>query len=89
MYIAALAAPNTVNTMPDETLHASPTGSVGSLLSADGGDRQGARRIRERRHRCRSGRAPVAGGRSQGLAVVAGSFASIDAKSSAEETRPW
>jgi len=39
MYIAALAAPNTVNTMPDETLHAfADHGSVGSLLSADGGD---------------------------------------------------
>ena len=39
MYIAALAAPNSVNTMPDETLHAfADHGSVGSLLSADGGD---------------------------------------------------
>jgi transaldolase len=39
MYITALAAPNTVNTMPDETLHAfADHGSVGSLVPADGGD---------------------------------------------------
>lgn len=39
MYINALAAPNTVNTMPDETLLAfADHGTVGSLLSADGGD---------------------------------------------------
>jgi transaldolase len=39
MYISALAAPNTVNTLPDETLHAfADHGSVGSLIAADGGD---------------------------------------------------
>ncbi len=39
MYIAALAAPNTVNTMPDETLLAfADHGTVGSLVAADGGD---------------------------------------------------
>jgi transaldolase len=39
MYITALAAPNTVNTMPDETLLAfADHGNVGSLLAADGGD---------------------------------------------------
>ena len=39
MYISALAAPNTVNTMPDETLHAfADHGNVGSLIAADGGD---------------------------------------------------
>ena len=39
MYITALAAPNTVNTMPDETLHAfADHGNVGSLIAADGGD---------------------------------------------------
>jgi transaldolase len=39
MYISGLAAPNTVNTMPDETLLAfADHGSVGSVLSADGGD---------------------------------------------------
>jgi transaldolase len=39
MYITALAAPNTVNTMPDETLLAfADHGTVGSLVAADGGD---------------------------------------------------
>jgi transaldolase len=39
MYISAFAAPNTVNTMPDETLLAfADHGAVGALLSADGGD---------------------------------------------------
>ena len=39
MYITALAAPNTVNTMPDETLLAfADHGTVGSLVTADGGD---------------------------------------------------
>jgi transaldolase len=39
MYISALAAPNTVNTMPDETLLAfADHGAVGAVLSADGGD---------------------------------------------------
>ncbi len=39
MYVAALAAPNTVNTMPDETLLAfADHGAVGAVLAADGGD---------------------------------------------------
>ena len=39
MYITALAAPNTVNTMPDETLLAfGDHGVVGSILAPDGGD---------------------------------------------------
>jgi transaldolase len=39
MYISALAAPNTVNTMPDETLLAfADHGAVGSVLDAQGGD---------------------------------------------------
>jgi transaldolase len=39
LYITALAAPNTVNTMPDETLLAfADHGSVGALLSPDGDD---------------------------------------------------
>jgi len=39
MYITALAAPDTVNTMPDETLLAfADHGNVGTVLSADGGD---------------------------------------------------
>jgi transaldolase len=39
MYIAALAAPNTVNTMPDETLNAfADHGKLGSFIAADGGD---------------------------------------------------
>jgi transaldolase len=39
MYVTALAAPNTVNTMPDETLLAfADHGAVGSILAADGGD---------------------------------------------------
>jgi transaldolase len=39
MYVAALAAPNTVNTMPDETLLAfADHGAVGSIISPDGGD---------------------------------------------------
>ena len=39
LYITGLAAPNTVNTMPDETLRAfADHGSVGGLLPPDGGD---------------------------------------------------
>lgn len=39
MYISALAAPDTVNTMPDETLLAfADHGAVGPVLAADGGD---------------------------------------------------
>ena len=39
MYITALAAPNTVNTMPDETLLAfGDHGVVGTVLAPDGGD---------------------------------------------------
>jgi transaldolase len=39
MYVTALAAPNTVNTMPDETLLAfADHGAVGSILASDGGD---------------------------------------------------
>ena len=39
MYIAAFAAPNTVNTMPDETLRAfADHGAVGAILPANGGD---------------------------------------------------
>lgn len=39
MYINGLAAPNTVNTMPDETLIAfADHGAVNTLLAADGGD---------------------------------------------------
>jgi transaldolase len=39
MYITALAAPNTVNTMPDETLNAfADHGKLGTFIAADGGD---------------------------------------------------
>jgi len=39
LYIAGLAAPNTVNTMPEGTLLAfADHGTVGSVLAADGGD---------------------------------------------------
>lgn len=39
LYITALAAPNTVNTMPDDTLRAfADHGSLNSLLTTDGGD---------------------------------------------------
>jgi transaldolase len=38
MYVAALAAPNTINTMPDETLLAfADHGAVGNVIAADGG----------------------------------------------------
>ncbi|HVA87992.1 MAG TPA: transaldolase [Candidatus Saccharimonadales bacterium] len=39
LYVAGLAAPHTVNTMPDATLQAfADHGSVGALLAPDGGD---------------------------------------------------
>jgi transaldolase len=39
MYISALAAPNTVNTMPDETLLAfADHGALGAIVAPDGGD---------------------------------------------------
>jgi transaldolase len=38
LYIGALAAPNTVNTMPEETLlHFSDHGEIGNALARDGG----------------------------------------------------
>lgn len=39
LYVSALAAPDTINTMPDKTLLAfADHGQLGSMLSADGGD---------------------------------------------------
>lgn len=39
LYITGLAAPHTINTIPDATLHAfADHGEVGALLPADGGD---------------------------------------------------
>jgi transaldolase len=39
MYVSALAAPNTVNTMPESTLEAfAESGAVGDVLTRDGGD---------------------------------------------------
>ena len=39
LYIKALAAPNTINTMPEETLKAlADHGEIGAMLPADGGD---------------------------------------------------
>lgn len=39
MYVDALAAPDTINTIPEKTLHAfADHGTVGSALPADGGD---------------------------------------------------
>ena len=56
LYIKALAAPFTVNTMPEGTLKAlADHGEVGSVLPADGGDCEaglGAVRQSRHRHRC-------------------------------------
>ena len=39
LYVRALAAPFTINTMPEKTLHAfADHGQVGDLMTADGGD---------------------------------------------------
>jgi transaldolase len=39
LYVTALAAPHTINTMPEKTLHAvADHGEVGAMLPADGGD---------------------------------------------------
>ena len=39
LYVAALAAPDTVDTMPDNTLHAlADHGEVGSIMATDGAD---------------------------------------------------
>jgi transaldolase len=39
LYIQALAAPDTINTMPEKTLHAfADHGAVGSVMATDGGD---------------------------------------------------
>ncbi|MEO8557273.1 MAG: transaldolase family protein [Actinomycetota bacterium] len=39
LYVSALAAPFTINTMPEKTLHAfADHGHVGDLMAADGGD---------------------------------------------------
>ena len=60
LYIKALAAPFTVNTIPDKTLLAfADHGSVGEPMAADGGDademiakvRQSGHRLRQTRHR--------------------------------------
>ena len=66
LYVEALAAPFTINTMPDKTLLAfAEHGEVGEPLPADGGDAEevlAAVRGRRRR-RGRAGRAPSARGR--------------------------
>ena len=53
LYIEALAAPDTVNTMPDKTVKAfADHGKVGTMLSDDGGDcRSGDRRVSPAGHR--------------------------------------
>ena len=60
LYVKALQAPFTVNTMPEETLlDFADHGEIGELLPADGGDARGRRSLR----RCRRGR-----GRARGAA---------------------
>ena len=67
LYIKALAAPFTVNTMPEGTLKAfADHGEIGAMLPADGGDCEaGAGAVRRGRHRCRCPGGPAAGRRSQ------------------------
>ena len=63
LYVKALAAPFTVNTMPDGTLKAlADHGEVGAILPADGGDcEQVLAQFAERRHRCRCAGDPASG----------------------------
>ena len=58
LYIEAFAAPDTINTMPEKTLHAfADHGKVGDPLPADGGDaEQVCKRSSRRRHRHRRAR---------------------------------
>ena len=53
LYVEALAAPDTINTMPEKTLHAfADHGDVSGTLAGDGGRRRGdARAIRAGGHR--------------------------------------
>jgi len=67
LYVKGLAAPLTVNTMPENTLKAfADHGELGSLLSADGGELRGrACRLREGRRGHRDPRREAAGGRRE------------------------
>ena len=53
LYIEALAAPDTINTMPEKTLAAfADHGAVNGVMRADGGDSEdGACRLRKGRRR--------------------------------------
>ena len=69
LYIKALAAPFTVNTMPEGTLKAfADHGEVGAILPADGGDcEDSAGAVRQGRHRRRRPGRPAPGRRRQGV----------------------
>ena len=72
LYIAGLAAPNTVNTMPEETLLAfADHGTFGSALPPDGGDAEAVLAAHAKAGIDLDGaRCPVAGRRRQGLREV-------------------
>ncbi len=54
LYVKALAAPFTVNTMPEATLKAlADHGEIGAILPPDGGDcEEVLAQVRQGRHRC-------------------------------------
>ncbi len=65
LYVEALAAPDTIDTMPEKTLLAfADKGSVKAVMAKDGGDAEaGPRPLCASRHRCRRARRTAAGGR--------------------------
>ena len=77
LYIEALTAPDTINTMPEQTLHAlTEHGELKGAMAEDGGGRSGARTLYASRHRCRGTRETAAARRRKGVReVVAGASA--------------
>ena len=63
LYVKALAAPFTVNTMPEGTLKAlADHGELGAMLPPDGGDcEEVLAAVRQSRHRCRRAGCPASG----------------------------
>ena len=72
LYVEALAAPDTINTMPEKTLLAfADHGESNGAMPADGGDAEAsARRVRAGRRRRRRARRPAAARRRRSLRQV-------------------
>ncbi len=72
LYVEALAAPDTIDTMPEKTLLAFAVGGKRQVRDAEGRRRRraGAGAFCRGRHRCRRARRPLAGGRGAVLRQI-------------------